>query len=269
MSSQQLLATDLSILLIESSGIQRKIITRQLAKEGIEDIAEAKNITEAIHYLTSHIPDLVICSLHFPDGTGLELVTTIRNHKEWQDIPFMLVSSEHRKEQLEAFKQAGIVAILPKPFTAAHLGQAINTTIDLLSTDEMELSYFDIHQLRVLVVDDSRLARNHIKRVLSNLGILTMTEAENGQQAIELLSNGMYDLVVTDYNMPEVNGQELTEFIRQKSEQSHIPVLMVTSEASETHLSNIEQSGVNAMCDKPFEPEVVKQLLFKLLERGE
>jgi two-component system chemotaxis response regulator CheY len=94
-----------------------------------------------------------------------------------------------------------------------------------------------------------------------------MQEAEDGQQAISMLQQQMFDLVVTDYNMPEVNGQELTEFIRSTSTQSHIPVLMVTSEANETHLSNIAQSGVNAMCDKPFEPETVRALLFQLLEQ--
>lgn len=76
----------------------------------------------------------------------------------------------------------------------------------------------------------------------------------------------MLDLVVTDYNMPEVNGQELTEFVREHSTLSNIPVLMVTSEANGTHLANIAQSGVNTLCVKPFELKSVKQLLFKLLE---
>ncbi|MFT5164463.1 MAG: two-component system chemotaxis response regulator CheY, partial [Alteromonadaceae bacterium] len=201
----QLLASDLSILLIEPSTVQRKIIVRYLSKENVADIAEATNITQAIHYLANHIPDLIISAMHFEDGTGLELINTIRNREQWQGIPFMLVSSEHRKAQLEAFKQAGVVAILPKPFTGEHLGKAINATIDLLTPDEIELAYFDIHQLRVLVVDDSRFARNHIKRVLGNLGILKMTEATDGQQAIEILSESMFDLVITDYNMPEVN----------------------------------------------------------------
>lgn len=76
----------------------------------------------------------------------------------------------------------------------------------------------------------------------------------------------MFDLVVTDYNMPEVDGRELTRYIREQSQQSHLPILMVTSESKDTHLANIEQDGVNALCDKPFEPHVVKQILFKLLE---
>ena len=258
---------DLSILLVEPSTMQSKVIAKSLAQESITNISTVGSVDEALAWLDNELPDLVISALHFDDGTGLSLVKAMRNHSEWEGIPFMLVSSETRKEQLEEFKQSGVVAILPKPFTNEHLGRAINATIDLLSPAEMDLDYFDVHELRVLVVDDSTLARNHIKRVLSNLGIQKMTEAKDGQQAIEHLQEAMFDLVVTDYNMPQVNGMELTQFIRTQSVQTHIPVLMVTSEANEAHLSNIEQSGVNAMCDKPFEPEVVKRLLYSLLDQ--
>jgi two-component system chemotaxis response regulator CheY len=263
---QQLLASDLSILLVEPSATQRKIIVRHLGQEKITDITQASNITEAINSLNDYVPDLVISALHFNDGTGVELIEAIKSNEQWQQVPFMLISSEYRKTQLEVFKQAGVVAILPKPFTCDHLGKAINATIDWLSPEDLDLSYFDVNQVRVLLVDDSRLARNHIQRVLGNLGVHNIVEAENGQQAIDRLSETDFDLVVTDYNMPEINGRELTEFIRQQSKQSHIPVLMVTSQANETHLSNIEQSGVNALCDKPFEPDMVKQLLYRLLD---
>ncbi|NTS77433.1 response regulator [Catenovulum sp. SM1970] len=256
---------DLSILLIEPSSMQRKVIRKHLAQEGINEVEEAESVEQAKQIITNHVPDLIISALHFSDGTGLDILNDIRHREGDADIPFMLVSSEFRREQLEQFKQAGVVAILPKPFTPDHLGKAINATIDLLESEELELDLFDVQDVRVLVVDDSRLARNHIKRVLSNLGIQRMQEAEDGSQAKAILENEMFDLVVTDYNMPEVDGRELTEFIRNKSAQSHIPVLMVSSEANDTHLANIEQSGVNAICDKPFEPATVKQLLYRLL----
>ncbi|MER2493351.1 response regulator [Catenovulum sediminis] len=262
---QQLSPSDLSILLVEPSVTQRKVIMRFLEKEDIVHVTEATDVESARASILKSVPDLVISALHFSDGTGLQLLHHIRHSEPYSDVPFMLVSSEYRKAQLEEFKQAGVVAILPKPFTAEHLGTAINSTLDLLTADELELDLFDVHDVRVLVVDDSRLARNHIKRVLANLGVQRMTEAENGAQAQTILENEMFDLVVTDYNMPEVDGRELTEYIRSHGQHSHMPVLMVSSEANETHLSNIAQSGVNAICDKPFEPGMVKQLLYRIL----
>lgn len=264
---QQLSPSDLSILLVEPSAVQRKVITNHLSEESISNVIEASSVQDALKLLETHKPDLVASAFHFEDGTALELILKIREHDVWQDIPFMLVSSETRKSQLEEFKQSGIIAILPKPFTKDDLARAINATLDTLSPEELDLSFFDVQDVRVLVVDDSRLARNHITRVLNNLGISKIDTAEDGKSAIDVLQDSMFDLVVTDYNMPEVNGRELTEYIRTESHQSHVPVLMVSSEASETHLSNIEQAGVNAMCDKPFEPTIVKQLIYRLLEQ--
>lgn len=262
----ELSPSDLSILLVEPSGTQQKAIAKKLQQEDITNIEFANSIESALETMETHVPDLVTSAMHFADGTALDLVQKLKQNPNTEDVPFMLVSSEHRKEQLEEFRQSGVVAILPKPFTAEHLGTALNSTLDLLSAEELELSYFDIHSLRVLVVDDSKLARKFVSRVLASLGVSKFTEAENGAEAIELLKENMFDLVVTDYNMPEVNGRELTEYIRQQSDQSHIPVLMVSSEANDTHLANIAQSGVDAMCDKPFEPENVRRILYRLLE---
>ncbi|REL36009.1 response regulator transcription factor [Thalassotalea euphylliae] len=259
--------SELSILLIEPSDTQRKIIVGELEKAGITQITTANNVAESIAIVDRHPPDLITSAMYFDDGTALDVLKHIKTSHKHADIAFMLVSSEYKKESLEEFKQSGVVALLPKPFTPEHLSAAINTTIDLLSPDEMELDYFDVNDIRVLLVDDSTLARNHIRRVLNNLGLQKVTEAEDGKQAIGILEDNMFDIVVTDYNMPEVDGRELTKYIREQSQQSHLPVLMVTSESSETHLANIEQDGVNALCDKPFEPQFVKQLLFQLLQQ--
>ncbi|MDA8621890.1 response regulator [Psychrosphaera sp.] len=258
--------SDLSILVVEPSRTQQKFIAKELAKEDITHVDFADGVQAALDKISNSEPDLITSAMYYEDGTALELVQQLKSTERFADIPFMLVSSEHKKEQLEVFRQSGVVAILPKPFTPEHLGTALNTTIDLISTDEMELNYFDIKSVRVLVVDDSRMARNFISRVLTNLGIEKITQVTDGSEAIEILGHEMFDLVVTDYNMPEVNGEELTRFIRTESGQSHVPILMVSSEANDTHLANIEKAGVNALCDKPFESDNVRKILYNLLE---
>lgn len=262
----QLSLSELSILLVEPSEIQRRIIIQRLQQEGIVSIATAANLTEAKQVIARHKPDLIASAMYFDDGTAIELLQDVRRQADCQDIQFMLVSSECRREQLEIFRQSGVVAILPKPFSGEHLAKALNATLDLLSHDELDLRHFDVHELRVLVVDDSRMARNVIKRTIGNLGIQLITEAEDGAEAIAIMRNHMFDLVITDYNMPSVDGLALTQFIRNDSQQPHVPILMVSSEANTTHLSNVSQAGVNALCDKPFEPNLVKHLLYQLLE---
>lgn len=258
-------SSDLNILLVEPSAVQRKIIRNELNKERVEDIDEAATVADAQHRIATIRPDLVISALYFPDGSAMDLLSSIRSNPEISDLPFMLISSETRHSELDQFKQSGVVAILPKPFGHDHLATALNSTLDLLSSDDLELEYYDATSLRVLVVDDSRMARKVVRKVLENLGIEHITEAADGSEAITLLPEG-FDLIITDYNMPEVNGLELTEAVRSSSEYSHLPILMVSSEANQAHLSNVAKAGVNAMTDKPFEPATVKKLLAKILE---
>ncbi|OKY27215.1 MULTISPECIES: response regulator [Thalassotalea] len=258
--------SELSILLVEPSDTQSKIIINRLKQQNITEITLAKTFDDALQQITRYHFDLIASAMYFDKGTALDLLSHVKTSDKCQDSAFMLVSSEYKRESLEEFKQSGVVAILPKPFTPENLHAAINNTIDLISPDEMELDYFDVHEIRVLLVDDSMLARNHIKRVLNNLGLLKVTEAKDGSEAIEILNENMFDLIVTDFNMPEVDGRQLTKYVREQSQQSHIPILMVTSESKDTHLANIEQDGVNALCDKPFEPKFVKQILYTLLE---
>lgn len=260
--------SELNILLAEPSALQRKIMIQQLQNEQVTAIDTASSLHEALDKMLRIPPDLVISALHFDDGSAIELLGAMRRLARLAEVPFMLVSSETRKEQLEVFKQSGVVAILPKPFTRQHLGSALNATLDILDPDHVELECYDIDSLRVLIVDDSRMARNLIRRVLGNLGIRHLLEAQDGREAIQLLAREPVDLVVTDYNMPEVNGLELTELIRHSELHAHLPVLMVTSEANEAHLSQVAQAGVNALTDKPFEPETVKRLLLQLLDQS-
>lgn len=260
--------SELNILLVEPSALQRKIMIQQLQHEQVTAIDTAASMHEALERMLHLPPDLVISALYFEDGSAVELLGAMRRLPQLAEIPFMLVSSETRRDHLEVFKQSGVVAILPKPFTRQHLGAALNATLDLLEPDHIELEHYDIESLRVLIVDDSRMARTLIRRVLSNLGIRHLLEAADGREAIERLAKEPVDLVVTDYNMPQVNGLELTEHIRHSELLAHLPVLMVTSEANQAHLSQVAHAGVNALTDKPFEPETVKRLLVRLLDQS-
>ena len=256
---------ELSVLLVEPSDVQQKFISRALSDIGVNQIETDSCVAHAVASLDNYQPDLVISSMYFPDGTADDLLQKIRHNPKTENQAFMLISSERNKNYLEQLRQSGVLAILPKPFTAEAITRALKATIDIISEEEVELELFDIDKLRVLVVDDSRLARKHIIRVLRGMGIPAPLEAENGAEALELLNDNVFDLIVTDYNMPEMDGRELTEAVKKSTVYSHIPVLMVSSEANEMHLANIAQSGVDAICDKPFEPATVKELLYKIL----
>ncbi|MDH5359658.1 MAG: response regulator, partial [Gammaproteobacteria bacterium] len=170
-----------------------------------------------------------------------------------------------RFQALDPIRQAGAVAILPKPFAEEQLRAALYSTLDLIDPKELELEDFSADELKVLIVDDSRMARRHIRRVLESMGIEQITEAEDGAAAIPVLNEKFFDLVVTDYNMPEMDGDALVQHIRTQSNQSSVPVLMVTSEQNDVRLAAARQAGVSALSDKPFEPGNIRALITQIL----
>lgn len=259
--------SELTVFLVEPSGVQAKFITQRLEELGVVRITPFADAQTALVEMRLRAPELVISSLYLPDMTGAELVQAMRNDEQLREIAFILVSSETNPHYLEPVRQAGACAILPKPVEIAPLRTALLASLDYLqpNTLKLDISGIDLENLRVLVVDDSPSARGFIRRVLENLGIANIVEAENGRQAVQIINEGFFDLVVTDYNMPEMDGRELTEFIRTQSWQSSIPIMMVSSEQNQERLAAVQQAGVSGICDKPFEPAVVKNLLERML----
>ena len=258
----------LSAMLVEPSAMQAKIILAQLQTAGLRDIHLANTGTEALAGMRLAPPDLVVSALYLPDMTGTDLVATMRQRPELEQTGFILVSSETRPQALEPVRQSGVCAILPKPFSQEQLRHALSNTRELLKQDTALSGQLEAEHLRVLLVDDSLSARRFMRRVLENLGITNFIEAENGRQAVAILAETMVDLVVTDYNMPEMDGEALVHHIREKGWQQSVPILMVTSESSAGRLAAVQNAGVSGICDKPFEPAVVKSLLWSMLGGG-
>ncbi|MEO0973500.1 MAG: response regulator [Pseudomonadota bacterium] len=256
---------DLNVLVVEPSAAQRAAMRRHLRANDINQIHEANSGDAALASLQSGDFRLVISSMYLPDMTAVELIRSLRDSESLCDTPFMLVSSEERFQQLDPIRQAGVIAILPKPFSADAMRRALLNTLHFLNPDELELDYFDVERLRVMVVDDVAYARMHIGRVLGVLGIQNITFASDGAEAAEILYSRDFDLIVTDYNMPKMDGLELTNCIRDEMGNVDTPILMVTSESNNARLQTIQQSGVSAVCDKPFEASTVKQLIYQAL----
>ncbi|MEW8279548.1 MAG: response regulator [Candidatus Thiodiazotropha sp.] len=258
--------TDLSVILVEPSLTQRKLIAQLLGGLGISAIEAYTSGGDALQALPVSKPDLVISSLYLPDMTGTDLVYRMRNDEELMQSAFMLISSETSLSYLDPIRQAGAVAILPKPFSQDDLYIAMQATLDYVETPNLELQDIDTEAVRILIVDDSSMSRKHIRRILEAMDIENITEANDGAEAAQLINEHYFDLVISDYNMPEMNGQELIDYIRTRSGQPGLPILMVTSESNENRLAAVQKSGVSAICDKPFNSETIQNMLQQILQ---
>ncbi len=120
--------------------------------------------------------------------------------------------------------------------------------------------------IKILVVDDMSTMRRIIRTILNQLGYSNIEEAENGKQALAKLKKEKFDFVVTDWNMPEMDGLSLVKAIRADEELKHIPVLMVTAEAKKENVMEALKAGVNNYIVKPFTPEVLKEKMEKIFK---
>ena len=120
--------------------------------------------------------------------------------------------------------------------------------------------------IRILVVDDMSTMRRIIKTILNQLGYSNIEEAENGKQALGKLKKEKFDFVITDWNMPEMDGLELVKQIRSDDELKVLPVLMVTAEAKKENVMEALKAGVNNYIVKPFTPEVLKEKMEKIFK---
>jgi len=119
---------------------------------------------------------------------------------------------------------------------------------------------------KILVVEDSPMTRSLIVSSLEEVGDLTIIEAANGFQALRKLPEVSPDLVITDINMPDINGLEVVRFVKQSENFKHIPVIIVTTEGRDVDKERGLRLGADRYLVKPFEPAQLKQFVQELLE---
>ncbi len=119
--------------------------------------------------------------------------------------------------------------------------------------------------MRVLVIDDFATMRKIEKNILGQLGIKNVDEADDGSTALPKLKANQYDVVLLDWNMPNMTGLELLKAMRAEDSLKSVPVIMVTAEALKDNVVAAAQAGVNDYVVKPFNAATLEEKLRKVL----
>jgi two-component system chemotaxis response regulator CheY len=117
----------------------------------------------------------------------------------------------------------------------------------------------------VLVVDDSAATREFLAAALESGGAYRVTRAENGLEALRLLPRQRFDLVISDVNMPDINGLELVRFVRESAEHKRTPVLLVTTDGRAADVERGTKLGATAYLVKPFSPDHLLRVVADVL----
>jgi two-component system chemotaxis response regulator CheY len=121
--------------------------------------------------------------------------------------------------------------------------------------------------IKVLVVDDFATMRRIIKNVLKQIGFTKILEADDGTTALEVLKENKVDLIISDWNMPNMTGLDLLKTVRGEKSTQSIPFLMVTAEAQKDNVIQAVQAGVSNYLVKPFTADAIKEKLTQILPK--
>src|SRR5690606_13418227 len=121
--------------------------------------------------------------------------------------------------------------------------------------------------IKILVVDDFPTMRRIVRNLLKELGFENVDEAEDGQMALDKLRSSNFDLVVSDWNMPTLDGLSMLKEIRADAALAKMPVLMVTAEAKKENIIAAAQAGASGYVVKPFTAATLEEKLRKIFEK--
>ncbi|HCP79648.1 MAG: chemotaxis protein CheY [Pusillimonas sp.] len=121
--------------------------------------------------------------------------------------------------------------------------------------------------IKILVVDDFPTMRRIIRNLLKDLGFENVDEAEDGQMGLDKVRDNNFDLIVSDWNMPNMDGLSMLQAIRADEKLAHTPVLMVTAEAKKENIVAAAKAGANGYVVKPFTAAVLEEKINKIFDK--
>ena len=198
-------------------------------------------------------PDLVISDIDMPKMNGYEMCQQIKENASARDIPILILSARGSGLDIDRGFDAGANDFLTKPVADNELIRRIEMTLGGTSQRE-----------KILVVEDSGVQRALIVQSLAQQGFEIIPGAD-GREGFELAIEHVPDLVITDSEMPEMNGRDLTRALRKREDLQDIPVLMLSAADDPLNRAKGKHAGISAYLSKPFVPDKVVVIAEKLI----
>jgi CheY-like chemotaxis protein/class 3 adenylate cyclase len=244
----------LRVLLVDDSALIHKHTVPLLAAAGY-DVTEAWDGAEALERLKTERADLVLTDVEMPRLDGYALCLALKNDPITEGIPVIICSSLGEASDLERGFDVGADDYLVKPVVPEELVSRLHS---LLATRMLS------GRERVLVVDDSAAIRHLVSDCLRRQGFVVST-AVDGQDGLEKAKAERPELVLTDYDMPRMNGFELVLGLRRDPTTRDIPLVMLTARESKRDQAQMRAAGLTSYLVKPFGPDKCVAIVERVL----
>lgn len=242
----------MKILVVDDSSTTRSRIRKELLASGHE-VVEAPSGNEALEKIPELQPELITLDIDMPGLDGYETCYKIRNGgvpEAFSEVPIIFITANDTVQSRQKGYQAGGNEFIAKPFLPGELGMAI---------ERAQKAHDGIRGHTVLVVDDSTSIRSLLTIGLRAKG-LNIIGASNGKAALEALKKDAdkIDLVITDYLMPEMDGDELCNRIRNELGYRDLPIIFLSSLGEKDHILKMFRAGASDFIVKPFSLDEVQ-----------
>ena len=246
--------SDSRILVIDDSSMMRKALKSILEPLKLK-IEEASDGQMGLDLALKNEYDLIITDVNMPKMNGVDLCRQLKKDTSTRGIPVVMVSSFDSDADIDKGFQVGAAAYVSKKEAQSYL----RNTIDKI------LSKAALHRQRmIMVVDDSPTILKIVEEGLAQSGFQVVT-AKNGKEALKLLRINRPSLIISDIDMPEMNGFVFCEAVHSDPELKSIPFVVMSANSDRAHMMRMLQYGAEAYITKPFNSEQLVILVEKLL----
>ena len=242
------------ILIVDDSAVFRMSMKKILASMNAEIIL-AQDGQEGLDWALQEKFDIVVSDIDMPKINGIDLCRTLKKNPTTQRTPVVMVSTFDSESDVDKGFQAGASAYLSKYEIQNRLFETVESVLSK--------SKFKRERL-VMVVDDSRVVLQIVEKGLAEAGFKVIT-AENGKKALQLLDTLKPDLILTDIEMPDVNGFEFCGTVHTNPELSTVPIVAMSSKTDRGYMKRMLQNGASAYLCKPFNIDELVILVEKMM----
>jgi len=229
------------MLIVDDSAVVRKSLTKLLEEMGAH-VTAAEDGEQGLEAALTKQFDLIITDVEMPKMGGYTLCLKLKNNPNTRGIPIIILSTQDSEEAIERGFQAGATAYLSKSEAMAQLKKTIGEVLDKSSF---------MHERTILVVDDSKTIRFLVDKGLSEAGFHVLT-ATNGKEALDMIKIREPDLILSDINMPEMDGIEFCKQVKADPDWAAVPFVVMSSHSERSLVRGMIDHGATTYIVKPF-----------------
>jgi CheY-like chemotaxis protein len=288
------------ILSVDDSKAVRKLLARMFRPFDCE-LCEAANGEEGLAVAAREMPDLIILDYNMPVMDGISMLRRLRENADLRRTPVIMLTAESSAENIATVARLGVRDYVTKPFNEelllAKAGRAVplvahlthngrpnprsgrsGDTLGAVSSEETDSatelaartpapSASALQSASVLVVDDSSTMRMSLIKALNELGFDNIKEAKNGRQALELVRKEIFDLMLLDMEMPEMNGMEVLIALKNDPQLGGLPVIVISGADQIENAVRCIEAGAEDYLPKPFNPTLLRARATSSIEK--